>query len=1606
MKKHFLFLALAALCSLSVMGETAEWGYPSYESFATNKIGCVTLTTGGTVGATPQVVCQGGAIYANALMVQEANKYLDISLDEGATLKEIEVSIVCVSDASWALTQATPKIAFCSSATYDASKIVSTADLGRNVFTAEQIKSKPTIPATAQMARIYYSAWQSQHYIYYLKVTAESAAPAGPTHQVKYEAGGATGSVPATKDVEETKTYKLAEPTNLSYTKHTFAGWKSSADDNIYPAGTPMTMGTADVTYTAQWEAQTVPMVTNLQIVGAENNVVPLSFVIPGIVDLSKPVTPLASSTGDPTYTYNSETDVATAKGTAKMWEQYGMAFNIGSVSNIETVSFEYMGQEHWDISLWAGACDASYAYWEKDVTHTISTSFQAASVRPNQKYWAEGSVDNPLTFAVPQVAIYANAGNGTYANQTFSVRNVRYHVKDAIDVDHIVITRRLSTESVDAAVQLYSGTKSAFTDNTITAAGTYVYAVYCYDADGNASNAATIDYVYAPVTTYAVAYLAGAEDVTGDLPTEPEHIEGGKFSVAAATGLKRLGYSFAGWNDGTTTYQPNAEYTMPAAPVEFTAQWEAVVVPTISNLQIKNAEDNIVPLIWNIPGICDLSNPVAPLVQSSGNPTYSYDAATNIVTTTGTSIEYNQCGIAFNIGSVTNLESISYTCTGTVNSNVNLWAGVCDASYAYWQSGQTVHPTATEQNVSYKPNTKYWSEGSVTNPLSFAVSQVAIYANSGAGTHDNQVFSVSNVRYHVKDAIEIEEVVVMMKEDAPSTSLTDGTEIYRGTNSKYTDNSTKTVNKTYYYTVFALDADGVPSAGVSISYTYVVKEPHAVTYLAGAEDVTGDLPTAGSYKESFEFNLPEAGNLARDGYTFNGWNDGTTTYIAGAEYTMPNEAVEFTAQWKELPTIPNTLDLDDAVLVGEEWTRDGEWIKRGDKDLAAGTVTWTVNATKAGDYNVSVKVSCDDTGSLTVTVYDSNQQSLGSVGIPESWQPSGVKDLGLVTIPAQGTYTVVVTCTTAWAHVWFNTLKLESVKSTPTASFATASKELYPEETFTQTVTTNSDGDVTYSSNNTGVATVDPATGEVTAVAKGLATITATIAETADYKSTTATYTINVLKASGPIYLDPGTDKLKAIMNDLEDGDVIVFRDGAFTETTNLSFSKAVTLRADEDASPVLNCTYFQVTKGITVDGLTINSTTSEPLFRISGTGADMIFRNCTMHNNAYCFYQQGTIANFVMDNCVITSNSSIAVQLSQPATNISITNSTFINNGSNSLYLNGSTTSVLIDHCTFYNNTTTTYTILATGTQTTISNCVLYTTTAGVHAYAIWGNGSAPVVKNCIINNWTYKTTNTTNANLWTDDPLIYVENGDYFYQNGSPIVGKATDGSNLGDPRWHAPIVIIDETATEKTVLTENLDKTVNVQLVRSLNGGMFNTFCLPFDLSADQIAASDLAGAQIIELTSTSFEEGKLFLNFEEVEAIEAGVAYLIAPVADVENPAFEGVTITMDEAPEVVVGDVDVRPSFIVTNIAASPANLFLYQDNTLYYAGEDTEMNGMRAYFHVHNEMGLIPARMRIGRRTPTDDQQVSADTNDGKFLYRGHLYIRRNGVVYGVLGY
>ena len=101
-----------------------------------------------------------------------------------------------------------------------------------------------------------------------------------------------------------------------------------------------------------------------------------------------------------------------------------------------------------------------------------------------------------------------------------------------------------------------------------------------------NTSTVSYSDYVTTCVVIpkYNVTYNKG-DGATGTAPTETPKAEGTIFTLASADGISKEGYSFAGWlcDNDSKIYGASEEYTMPAAAVTFTAQWNELPKYTVT---------------------------------------------------------------------------------------------------------------------------------------------------------------------------------------------------------------------------------------------------------------------------------------------------------------------------------------------------------------------------------------------------------------------------------------------------------------------------------------------------------------------------------------------------------------------------------------------------------------------------------------------------------------------------------------------------------------------------------------------------------------------------------------------------------------------------------------------------------------------------------------------------------------------------------------------------------------------------------------------------------------------------------------------------------------
>ena len=257
---------------------------------------------------------------------------------------------------------------------------------------------------------------------------------------------------------------------------------------------------------------------------------------------------------------------------------------------------------------------------------------------------------------------------------------------------------------------------------------------------------------------------------------------------------------------------------------------------------------------------------------------------------------------------------------------------------------------------------------------------------------------------------------------------------------------------------------------------------------------------------------------------------------------------------------------------------------------------------------------------------------------------------------------------------------------------------------------------------------------------------------------------------------------------------------------------------------------------------------------------------------------------------------------------------------------------------------------------------------------------------------------------------DGVLYAGSGDEvrlnldYEQVGYNVTGySASSGTLTGSANPYTLImpdadVTISATAARNTLELANAadnsetisnaaasGKVYDVKLAdRTLfHDNSWNTLCLPFDVTAGQIAESTnpLHDAIIMELdnenlynaegvldnesgtfyTGFDSENSTLYLYFKTATSIEAGKPYIVkwttTDASAGKDPTFNDVTVTsITSSKDVTSADGMVR--FIglfgpETLAGGDPSNLYLGNGNMLYWPSADKTIGAFRAYFHV-----------------------------------------------------
>lgn len=198
---------------------------------------------------------------------------------------------------------------------------------------------------------------------------------------------------------------------------------------------------------------------------------------------------------------------------------------------------------------------------------------------------------------------------------------------------------------------------------------------------------------------------------------------------------------------------------------------------------------------------------------------------------------------------------------------------------------------------------------------------------------------------------------------------------------------------------------------------------------------------------------------------------------------------------------------------------------------------------------------------------------------------------------------------------------------------------------------------------------------------------------------------------------------------------------------------------------------------------------------------------------------------------------------------------------------------------------------------------------------------------------------------------------------------------------------PSIDLDESQDNAETISGNADKTVNVKLTRTLKADVWNTFCVPFDVT---VAGSPLEGATIKQIASVTEKDDGAVINFKDAPAtLEAGKAYLVRTATAIVNPTFNGVTVKNVD-PTNCSGNENYQLIGIYSplNIDASLyGKVFgINNQDKLAKVKENTSIKGLRAYFLLANS--ATAAKLNFGGELTGIDA-----VDNGEAVMTGKVY-------------
>ena len=142
-------------------------------------------------------------------------------------------------------------------------------------------------------------------------------------------------------------------------------------------------------------------------------------------------------------------------------------------------------------------------------------------------------------------------------------------------------------------------------------------------------------------------------------------------------------------------------------------------------------------------------------------------------------------------------------------------------------------------------------------------------------------------------------------------------------------------------------------------------------------------------------------------------------------------------------------------------------------------------------------------------------------------------------------------------------------------------------------------------------------------------------------------------------------------------------------------------------------------------------------------------------------------------------------------------------------------------------------------------------------------------------------------------------------------------------------------------------------------RTVKADTWNTFCVPFAMTAEEIEANLGADAQVKELTGLTVDGTSFGMTFGDAASIEAGKPYMVKVASAVSTITVYNKTIT-STLDNTTVEDGSNSLTFC-GNLAKmnAPMDSYIISSNKFYVVNSEVTLKGFRGYFTTNAGAGV-----------------------------------------------